>query len=99
MHWHAPPLRPPCQAVALPNLPLSTSTLLYRMPPSLQAVADLNVPFEVHADVKHSKRGILSMARGDGALLALQHLPGRWQRHAPCAVQPRLAAHACNALR
>ncbi|PSC68000.1 peptidyl-prolyl cis-trans isomerase CYP23 [Micractinium conductrix] len=30
-----------------------------------RAVADLNVPFEVHADVKHSKRGILSMARGD----------------------------------
>ena len=33
--------------------------------PVQAAEAEINVPFEVQSDVKHDKRGILSMARGD----------------------------------
>jgi len=59
-------LPPPCWLMALANL---TSLLCpFRAPLGLlmQAVASRNVPLEVHTDLKHSKRGILSMARGDG---------------------------------
>lgn len=36
--------------------------------PLQREVAERHVPLEVHPDVKHDKRGILSMARHDGAL-------------------------------
>lgn len=41
------------------------SSRLVPLDPVQQSEADLNVPLEVQADVKHDRRGILSMARGD----------------------------------
>lgn len=37
------------------------------LPPAAQEVAGRKVPLEVHDNVRHNKRGILSMARYDGA--------------------------------
>lgn len=44
-------------------------------------VASRHVPLEVHADVKHDKRGILSMAKGDGGCRSPGAVPCRCQ---PC---------------
>lgn len=57
-----------------------------------QSVAARTLPLEVHPDVKHDKRGILSMARNDGATLCSGALvlsslaPGTWPARQRCAV-------------
>lgn len=64
----------------------------------LQEVASRHVPLEVHRDVKHNKRGILSMARGDGGWAGQGGWPGCGEdTHAVPAEDPQVCSNIAGA--